>query len=122
MNPEPAPDGTLIVFCTFPDEDAARVTAAALVSEHLAACVNLLPGIRSIYRWEGRIESGREALTIIKTTAARYPALEARLRALHPYKVPEIIALPATAVLPDYARWVQQSVTPPGAEDKHAQP
>jgi periplasmic divalent cation tolerance protein len=103
----------LVVLSTFPDADAARAAATALVGESLAACVNLLPGIQSIYRWEGLIESGIEVLAVIKTTAARYPALEARLRTLHSYQVPEILALPASDILPDYARWLHQSVTPP---------
>ena len=114
MNPgTPAPAGGLIVLSTFPNEHAARDMACLLVRESLAACVNILPGIRSIYSWEGRIESTQEVLAVIKTTAERYPAMEARMLARHPFKVPEIVALPASAISPDFARWLQTATTPP---------
>ena len=107
MNPESVPPPPLLVILsTFPDAAAARTAADALVRESLAACVNILPGVESIYRWQGKMESGSEVLAIIKTTAARYPELEARLRALHPCEVPEILAVPAAAVSESYARWV----------------
>ena len=99
----------LVVLSTFPDAAVARASAEALVSESLAACVNLLPGIESIYRWEGKLEKSQEVLAIIKTTAERYPALEARLHELHPYDVPEIVALPAAAVAESYLDWVCRS-------------
>ncbi len=87
-------DALLVVLSTFPDVAAARAAAEVLVSERLAACVNLLPGVESIYRWESKVEHSAEVLAVIKTTAARYADMEQRLRALHPYEVPEIIALP----------------------------
>jgi periplasmic divalent cation tolerance protein len=96
----------LVVLSTFPDAAVARAAAEALVNESLAACVNLLPGIESVYRWEGKLENSEEVLSVIKTTAERYPALEARLRELHPYDVPEIVALPAAAVAESYLEWV----------------
>lgn len=99
----------LVVLSTFPDADSARSVARTAVSESLAACVNLLPGVESIYRWQGNIETGQEILALFKTTTERYPALEARLRDLHPYKVPEIVALPAAAVAGSYLEWVCQS-------------
>jgi periplasmic divalent cation tolerance protein len=99
----------LVVLSTFPDAAAARAAAEMLVYERLAACVNILPGVESVYRWRGKVESGPEVLSIIKTTAERYPALESRLRELHPYEVPEIVALPAAAVAENYLRWAVES-------------
>ncbi len=99
----------LIVLSTFPDASAARAAAETVVSERLAACVNVLPGVVSIYRWQGKVESSQEVLAVMKTTAERYPELEKRLRELHPYEVPEIAALPATAVSEKYLAWVLAS-------------
>ncbi len=99
----------LIVLSAFPDAAAARTAAAALLNEHLAACVNILPGVESIYRWQGTVESSQEALAVIKTTSDRYPELEKRLRELHPYEVPEIVALPAAAVAESYLQWAVAS-------------
>jgi len=106
----------LLVFSTFPDTATARAAAQTLVTERLAACVNILPGVESIYRWEGKVESGAEVLAVIKTATDRYPALEQRLRELHPYDVPEIVALPAAAVAESYLRWVAGSVFGGGNE------
>lgn len=96
----------LLCFCACPDADTARRIATALVSERLAACVNLLPGMRSIYRWEGRIEDAEEVQLQIKTTRTRLEALQRRLTALHPYAVPELIAVEAVGGLPAYLDWV----------------
>ncbi len=96
----------LVVLSTFPDAAAAHAVAENLVSERLAACVNVLPGVESIYRWQGKVETSQEVLAVIKTTADRYPELEKRLRELHPYEVPEIVALPAAAVAESYLAWV----------------
>ena len=101
----------LIVLCTFPNPDMARQIGTVLVEAQLAACVNLCPGVRSIYRWQGKVESEEEVLAIIKTTRDCYNALESKLKELHPYETPEIIALPAEKVQAEYARWVQESVT-----------
>ncbi|WP_295392314.1 divalent-cation tolerance protein CutA [uncultured Thiodictyon sp.] len=95
-----------LVFCTCPDQETAARIAERLVGERLAACVNLLPGIASIYRWEGEVQRETEVLLLIKTVAGRLPALTETLRGLHPYQVPEIIALPIAAGLPDYLNWV----------------
>ena len=95
-----------LIFCTCPDERTAGRMAEALVDERLAACANLLPGITSIYRWEGQIQRDPEVLLLIKTTTERVAALTERLRALHPYEIPEIIAVPVTEGLPDYLSWV----------------
>jgi periplasmic divalent cation tolerance protein len=97
---------TLVVLCTCPDEATASRIAEALVSERLAACVNRVPGIRSTYRWEGRVQDEPEVLLLIKTVADRYPALELRLKALHPYDVPEIIAVPVAAGSASYLAWI----------------
>lgn len=97
---------TLLVYCTAPDPDTARELARTLVDERLAACVNIVPGLSSLYRWQGRVYEDAEALLLMKTTAARYPALQERLRALHPYELPEIVAVPLSAGLPAYLDWV----------------
>jgi periplasmic divalent cation tolerance protein len=95
-----------LIFCTCPDEAMAGRIAEALVHERLAACANLLPGITSIYCWEGQIQRDPEVLLLIKTTRERVAALTERLRALHPYAIPEIIAVPVTEGLPHYLSWV----------------
>lgn len=100
----------LLVFCTFPDIGKARSVGIGLVESHLAACVNLCPAIESIYRWQGQVESSAEVLAIFKTTSASYPAFESRLRELHPYEVPEIVALRPDQVSETYARWIHASV------------
>lgn len=96
----------LLVLSTFPDAEKARQTGTLLVESQLAACVNLCPGVTSIYRWKGEIESSSEVLALFKTTRAQYPALEQRLRELHPYEVPEILAIPAERAYEAYAQWV----------------
>lgn len=101
-----APDDVLLVFSTFPDDAKAREAARILVGERLTACANLLSGVTSLYVWQEKTEEVAEVLTIFKTTRATYPALGARLRALHPYELPEIIALPLAAGLPAYLDWV----------------
>jgi len=102
-----SPDDIQLVFCTAPDTDTARRIASALVEYRLAACVNLLPGIESIYRWEGEVKSDAEVLLMIKARSADYALLETRIRALHPYELPEIIAVPLIAGLPAYLDWVR---------------
>lgn len=102
----------IIVFSTFPDRDAALKVAEALVEGGLAACVNLLPGVESIYKWKGETECTGEVLALIKTSAGIYPTLEARLKDLHPYDVPEIVAVPACRVHPAYAQWVREMTSP----------
>jgi periplasmic divalent cation tolerance protein len=98
----------VVVLSTFPDSETAKRIAQELVKARLAACVNVLPGVESIYQWKGEMESAREVLGLIKTTAATYPTLEARLKELHPYDVPEILAVPADLVHPAYAQWVRE--------------
>jgi periplasmic divalent cation tolerance protein len=101
--------GALVVLCTCPDEATATGIATALLAEELAACVNCVAGIRSIYRWEGQIRDDTEVLLVIKTSAARYGALETLVRARHPYELPEIIALPVVAGARDYLDWIGQA-------------
>jgi len=104
---------TRIVLSTFPDPDQAAAIARILVEEQLAACVNLLPGVRSIYRWQGAVESATETLAIIKTTAGRYDALASRLVSLHPYEVPELIAVSPVAGHAPYFAWIAASTLEP---------
>jgi periplasmic divalent cation tolerance protein len=99
----------LLVFTTWPDLEKARAAARILVEERLAACANLSPGLESIYRWEGKIETANEVLMILKTTIGRYPQLETRIKALHSYEVPEVVSLRVTDGLPAYLRWVEAS-------------
>ena len=100
----------IVVLCTFPNLETARQIATALVEAQLAACVNLCPAVESIYRWQGKVESAGEVLALIKTTRAGFNALENKLQELHPYDVPEIVALPAELASAAYARWVHDSV------------
>ena len=95
-----------LAFSTCPDLESAQRLADALVAERLAACVNILPGVRSTYQWQGAIEHSEEVQLIIKTTGERLPALAARLSQLHPYELPELVALPVAAGLPAYLHWV----------------
>ncbi len=97
----------LLVITNVPDRATAERIAAALVTDAVAACVNVLSECTSTYRWQGKIETARETPLLIKTTPAAYPKLEAALRKLHPYEVPEIIALPVSTGLPDYLNWVK---------------
>lgn len=109
-SPEPSPAAdappTLLVLTNLPDAGQAQALAAALVEAHLAACVNILAPCTSVYRWNGAIETATEVALLIKTTAARYAALEAAIRARHPYELPEIVAVPVTQGLPGYLDWV----------------
>lgn len=96
----------LVLLCTCPDDAVAAGIARTLVEERLAACVNRLALTASTYRWQGAVVEAAEVLLLIKTTAARHEALAARLAELHPYDVPEIIALPVDRGLPAYLDWL----------------
>jgi len=96
----------LIVLCTCPDEEVAGRIAETLVAERLAACVNQVAGVRSTYLWLGEIAHDAETLLLIKTTDGRFGALAARLRELHPYELPEVVAIPVSRGLPEYLQWV----------------
>lgn len=99
----------LIAFCTFPSLDVATNVTKEMVKAGLVACGNILPKIHSIYRWEGKLESNDEVLAIFKLAGHRYAEFEDRLRNMHPYEVPEIIAMPVTHALPAYLEWVKES-------------
>jgi periplasmic divalent cation tolerance protein len=99
----------LTVFTTWPDLETARKAARVLVEERLAACGNIVPGVESVYRWEGKVETGAEVLVVFKTVIGSYQMFETRLRELHPYQVPEVLALRVTDGLPSYLRWVEQN-------------
>ncbi|MCL2644597.1 MAG: divalent-cation tolerance protein CutA [Betaproteobacteria bacterium] len=106
----------LLVLTTLPDQASADTLATRLVEEKVAACVNILAPCGSVYRWQGVVETATEVPLFIKTTHARYPALEAAVQALHPYEVPELIALPVTHGLAAYLDWVAASVTMPDSQ------
>ena len=95
-------------LCTCPDADTARRLAGALVGERLAACVNLLPGVRSVYRWQGEVHEDQEVLLVVKTTRARLDALTERIRPLHPYELPEVVAVDIAGGLPAYLAWIAE--------------
>jgi periplasmic divalent cation tolerance protein len=103
----------MLVLTNCPDEESANAIALALVEARLAACVNILPRVQSVYRWQGAVESATEIPLFIKSTAANYPALEATIRNRHPYQVPEIIALPVTHGLSAYLDWIASETTRP---------
>ena len=98
-----------ITFSTCKDARQAKQIARALVKEKLAACVNIVPGVASIYAWEGKIEEGKEVLLVIKSRAALSKKLAARVKALHSYSVPEVVTIPIASGNPDYLRWVRES-------------
>ena len=97
---------TLLVLTNLPDRAAAEQLAAALIDKGLAACVNVLAPCLSVYRWKGALQRDEEHPLLIKTTAERYAALEAAIRAGHPYELPEIIAVPIERGLPAYLDWI----------------
>jgi periplasmic divalent cation tolerance protein len=100
------PEDTCVVITNLPDRDSAAKLAHALIEKRLAACVNILSPCRSVYRWKEKTEDAEEFPILIKTTRARYAALEAAIRAGHPYELPEIVAVPVVAGLPAYLEWV----------------
>lgn len=97
----------ILVLTTVPKKEKGREIAQKLVQERLAACVTVCPAARSLYQWKGRIIDDREYLLLIKTKAILYPKLEKRIQELHPYQVPEILALPILKCSVDYLRWVE---------------
>ncbi len=107
-------EGPLVVLVTAPSEAGALELGRRLVDERLAACANVVPRITSVFVWEGKREETSEALLLIKTHAQRYPALQQRVLELHPYSVPEVLALAVEAGAPAYLRWVQDSVAAEG--------
>lgn len=105
-------ESVLIVVTHCPDDSTADRIAHALIESRRAACVNRLPVVVSTYRWEGRVEQTSETPLMIKTTRERYPEVEETIRALHPYELPEIVALPIAAGLSRYLRWVASETQP----------
>jgi len=103
----------LVVLVTMPAREQSEEIASRLVEEHLAACVNIVGPVCSIYRWNGKLSRDEEYLLVIKSTGGRYAELEGRLRVLHPYSTPEVIALPISAGSEDYLRWLRAETTPP---------
>lgn len=100
----------VVVFITVSSPAEAKKISDALLKERLAACVNAVPGVVSRYWWKGKIETGKEILLIAKTVKAKVPAVIRRVKALHSYEVPEVIALPVSQGNPDYLKWVESSV------------
>jgi periplasmic divalent cation tolerance protein len=100
----------VVVLMTVPNAEVATQLSETLVGEGLAACVNVLPEVQSTYRWQGKIERDRELLCLVKTTAEAFERLRARVVALHPYEVPEVIALPVVAGHEPYLRWLAGAV------------
>ncbi|MCC6347656.1 MAG: divalent-cation tolerance protein CutA [Nitrospirales bacterium] len=109
----------LVVYITAPDEEEAAKIARTLVEERLAACVNIVRGIRSLYRWEGKIEDDSEVLMITKTRRELFPSLQERVKELHRYTVPEIIALPIVEGSPDYLCWLHDVTKSGGSSSEH---
>ena len=102
----PTREDLIVVLCTAPDAEVARRLAQGIVEARLAACVNVLSGARSFYRWEGRVEDASEQQLLIKTLASRFEEVRDWLLAEHPYDVPEILALPVAASSDAYGNWV----------------
>jgi periplasmic divalent cation tolerance protein len=111
MAPSSADDILLVLTTVGTDEQAERI-AAALVEERLAACVNIVPGVRSVYRWKGEVCRDEERLLVIKTTGPAFDALRGRIRELHAYEMPEIVAIRPSAGDPAYLNWLRESVGP----------
>ncbi|HLW34900.1 MAG TPA: divalent-cation tolerance protein CutA [Chthoniobacterales bacterium] len=102
-------EAIVLALSTFPDRETAQRICNQLVDEKFAACANILPGVESIYRWKGKLESANETLVFFKLTEDRQSAFQEKLRSLHPYEVPEIIFLQISNGLPEYLRWVAES-------------
>ena len=99
-------DEILLALSTFPDAETAQRIAEQLVREHFVACANILPSVQSVYEWQGRLEKTEETVVFLKTTSTRWPDLQVKLKSIHPYDVPEIVAVRISDGLPEYLRWV----------------
>jgi periplasmic divalent cation tolerance protein len=117
--PTDADQPAILVLCSCPDEAVAIDIARILVTEGLAACVNRIPGVQSIYQWQERICEDAEQLLMIKTVPARYEALEMRLKALHPYEIPEIIVIPIVTGSSQYLAWLAAATKAPTADSTY---
>jgi len=100
----------ILVYINFPNRECARHIGTALIEKQLAACVNIIPEIESIYQWEGEVKTENEVMTIVKTTASRYKQLEKYVLENHPYDVPEVISLPISQGSESYLNWVQDQM------------
>lgn len=100
-----------IILCTCPDQSSAEAIAGLLVTKKLAACVNIVAGVSSIYEWQGNIEKSQEQLLLIKSLSDKYSAIEQRIKSIHPYELPEIIAVPIERGLPEYLQWINTCVS-----------
>lgn len=98
-----------VIFATAPDSAVAEQIGRVVVEENLAACVNILPGVRSIYRWQGKVEDASEVLMLLKTTDAQVQALRERIVELHPYEVPEFLEVDVTGGFAPYLDWIRES-------------
>jgi periplasmic divalent cation tolerance protein len=106
------PEDALLVLSTWPDLSAARAAARLLVEERLVTCANIVPSIESIFRWEGKIEESSETLLLSKTSSRNYGSLERRIRELHSYEMPEIIAFRIECGSAAYLAWLQDEASP----------
>ena len=117
MTPTPSntalPDDFVVVLVTAPSAEVAANLARALVSEKLAACATIVPGVRSIYAWEGKVCDEQEVLCVLKTRRTLFPAVRERVQALHPYQVPEIVALPLVEGSAPYLAWLRDETRTP---------
>jgi len=108
------PDSSaILVLCTCPDQDSAEKISQQLITTHAAACVNMVPGIRSCYRWQGKVETSSEVLLLIKAGADRYELLQETILKLHPYELPEIIAVPIDQGHRAYLDWITENTAEP---------
>ncbi|RLK46529.1 periplasmic divalent cation tolerance protein [Alkalispirillum mobile] len=106
-----------MVYCTCPDETVAREVAGNLVERRLAACVNIVPGLTSVFFWEGEAQAEPEVLLLIKTSASAYPALEQAILELHPYELPEIVGVPLEKGLPGFLHWIHMETRGEAQDD-----
>ncbi len=97
-----------IILCTCPNKKSADDLASHLITEKLAACVNIIDGVRSVYEWQGKIEKSQEQLLVIKSHSDQYAAIESTIKTLHPYELPEIIAVPIERGHPEYLQWINK--------------
>jgi periplasmic divalent cation tolerance protein len=109
------PDAAILVLTSLPDHESAQTLARSLVTGRLAACVNVGAPVESMYHWRGEIETAREVPVVIKTRQALYGAVEAAVKAAHPYELPEIIAVPVIHGLAGYLDWINDETAPPAA-------
>ena len=100
-----------LLLATCPDHENALAIARHLLESRAAACVNILPGLHSVYRWQGRVEEATEHLLMVKTRTERYATAEAAIRSLHPYELPEIVSVPIETGLPAYLAWIDTALS-----------